>query len=58
MRALSVSVHYNQVDALTRLVLQLKGKVMDKQFDQAVRIKVSLPASEIAAFTHRYSPTI
>jgi uncharacterized YigZ family protein len=58
MRALSVSVHYNQVDALTRLVLQLKGKVMDKQFDQAVRIKVSLPASEIAAFTNRYSPTI
>ena len=55
MRALSVSVHYNQVDALTRLVSQLKGKVLDKQFDQAVQVKVSLPTSEIAAFTHKYA---
>ena len=58
MCALSVSVHYNQVDALTRLVLQLKGKVLDKQFDQAVQVKVSLPTSEIAAFTHKFSQNI
>ena len=58
MRALSVSVHYNQVDALTRLVSQLKGKVLDKQFDQDVQVKVSLPISEIASFTHKYAQKI
>jgi uncharacterized YigZ family protein len=55
MRALMVSVHYNQIDALTRLVSQLKGKVLDKQFDQAVHIKVSIPESEVPAFTHQYT---
>ncbi len=58
MRALSVSVHYNQVDALTRLVSQLKGKVLDKQFDQAVQVKVSLPVSETAAFMHKFPQTL
>jgi putative IMPACT (imprinted ancient) family translation regulator len=58
MRALSVSVHYNQVDALTRLVSQLKGKVLDKKFDQNVQVKVSLPMTEVAAFTHKYTQTI
>ncbi|PPC87389.1 MAG: YigZ family protein [Methylotenera sp.] len=58
MRALSVSVHYNQVDALTRLVAQLKGKVIDKKFDQAVHVKVSLPVTEVATFTHQYTQSI
>ncbi len=58
MSALSVSVHYNQVDALTRLVLQLKGKVLDKKFDQTVQVKVSLPMTEVAAFTHKYTQSL
>ena len=55
MRVLNVSVHYNEIDALTRYVLQLKGKLIDKHFDQAVHVKISLPANEVATFTYKYT---
>lgn len=55
MRAVSVCVHYNQIDSLTRLVTQLKGKVLEKKFDQAVHVKVALPVAQIPAFTHQYT---
>ena len=55
MRAFNISVHYNQIDTLTRLVAQLKGKVLDKHFDQQIQVKVSLPASEVDAFINRFT---
>ncbi|MES2499825.1 MAG: YigZ family protein [Pseudomonadota bacterium] len=55
MRAVTISVQYNQIDTLTRSVAQLKGKVLDKQFDQVIQVKVSLPASEADAFIHRFT---
>jgi uncharacterized YigZ family protein len=56
MRECTVQVQYNQMDRLTKLVTQLKGKVLTKQFDQIIRVKVSLPASEIDAFMHKFTP--
>ena len=55
MQELSLSVHYNRVDELTRLVLQLKGKVLDKHFDQAVHVKICLPVNEVQAFVGRFN---
>ena len=55
MQVLSLSVHYNRVDELTRVVSQLKGKVLDKHFDQTVHVKISLPVSEIQAFVGRFN---
>lgn len=55
MKEFSLSVEYNRVDALTRAVAQLKGKVLDKHFDQAVHVKISLPAAEVSTFVGRFS---
>lgn len=54
MQELSLSVHYNRVEELMRLVAQLKGKVLDKKFDQAVNIKICLPPAELATFASRF----
>ena len=55
MQELSLSVHYNRVDELTRIVSQLKGKVLDKHFDQAVHVKIRLPVTEVQAFVGRFN---
>ena len=55
MRELSLTIHYNRMDELTRSLAQLKGEMLDKQFDSAVHVKVRLPASESLAFINRFS---
>ncbi len=55
MQELSLTVHYNRVDELTRMVSQLKGKVLDKHFDQAVHVRISLPVAEVSAFVGRFN---
>ncbi len=54
MQELNLTVQYKQLDALTRLVTQLKGHVLDKKFDAAVHVKIRLPvpaAAELERFT-------
>jgi putative IMPACT (imprinted ancient) family translation regulator len=48
-------INYKRVDELTRLVTQLKGKVLDKTFAQEVQVQVSLPAIEAQAFLDRFN---
>ncbi len=54
MRAFSISVNYNQIDALIRLVTQLKGKVLDKHFEQKIQVKLSVPATEVDTLMNRF----
>jgi putative IMPACT (imprinted ancient) family translation regulator len=47
-------VQYKQLDELARLVARLKGHILDKKFDDAVHVKISLPAlaaAELERFT-------
>lgn len=55
MQELSLTIHYNRMDELTKILSQIKGQLLDKQFDSAVHVKVRLPASERLAFTSRFS---
>jgi uncharacterized YigZ family protein len=48
MQEFDLTVQYKQLDALTRLVTQLKGHILDKKFDEAVHVKISLPAAAAA----------
>jgi hypothetical protein len=43
------------MDELTRSLAQLKGEILDKQFDTAVHLKVRLPAIESIAFMSRFT---
>jgi putative IMPACT (imprinted ancient) family translation regulator len=55
MQELKLTIQYKHMDELTRTLAQLKGKILDKTFDDAVHLKVSLPAVETAAFISRFS---
>jgi uncharacterized YigZ family protein len=55
MQELKLTIEYNRMDELTRTLTQLNGKILDKTFDQAVHVKVSLPTRNSQAFISRFS---
>lgn len=55
MQELKLTIQYNRMDELTRTLSKLKGKLLDKTFDNAVHVKVCLPAAESSAFMNRFS---
>jgi uncharacterized YigZ family protein len=55
MQLLKLTIQYNRMDELTRTLTQLKGKILNKTFDDAVHVEISLPAIEINAFKNRFS---
>lgn len=54
MQELNLTVQYNRVDELARAVLQLKGKIIDKSFGDAVLVKISLPAMQAQTLMSRF----
>lgn len=55
MQTVKLTVQYNRVDELNRVVNQLKGKIIDKTFDHAVHVKISLPITETSALMNRFT---
>ena len=55
MQTVKLTVQYNRVDELSRVVNQLKGKIIDKTFDHAVHVKISLPIAETSALMDRFT---
>ena len=55
MKLLKLTIQYNRMDELTRTLAQLKGKLLDKKFDDAVHVEISLPAIETSAFLARFN---
>ncbi len=54
MHTVKLTVQYNRVDELNRVVNQLKGKIIDKAFDHEVHVKISLPIAETTALMNRF----
>ncbi len=55
IQELKLTIEYKRMDELTRTLTQLKGKILDKTFDSAVHLKISLPALESNAFMNKFS---
>ena len=55
MKLLKLTIQYNRIDELTRTLTQLKGKILNKTFDDVVHVEISLPAIETSAFMSRFS---
>ena len=55
MQKLKLTIQYNRMDELTRTLAQLKGKILDKKFDDAVHVEIILPAVEANAFLSRFN---
>jgi len=54
MQEISLTIQYNRIDELSRTVTQLKGRIIDKSFEEAVHVKISLPATEAQALKNRF----
>ena len=54
MKLLKLTIPYNRMDELTRTLRQLKGKILNKTFDDAVHVEISLPAIETGTFMNRF----
>lgn len=54
MQQITLTIEYNRLDELTKAVSQINGEVIDKAFDEKVRITVSLPLAEERAFINRF----
>jgi uncharacterized YigZ family protein len=54
MQQLALTIEYNRLEELTKVVLQMNGEVMDKTFDEKVHVKINLPLAEKQAFINRF----
>ena len=54
MQEINLTIQYNRVDELSRVVAQLKGKIIDQAFAELVHVKVSLPASDTQQLMRRF----
>lgn len=54
MQQITLTIEYNRLDELTKAVSQINGEVIDKTFDEKVRVTVNLPLAEEQAFINRF----
>ncbi|MGQ0443127.1 MAG: IMPACT family protein [Methylophilaceae bacterium] len=55
MQECQLTIAYNRLEELSKVVAQLKGKVIENFFEEAVHVKISLPAIERQALISRFS---
>ena len=54
LQEIDVTVNYNQLDALLYAVSQHNGIVLDKSFDQQVRVKIQVPLQQTKVLLDRF----
>ena len=55
MQTVALTIHYNQMDLMTRALAKCNGCILDKSFNEQVDLVVSLPIDEISGFLSRFS---
>lgn len=54
MAEIDLVIDYKQMDAVTRALNQVKGRIIDKKFDTQVHLLITLPVDEVKAFIARF----
>ncbi len=54
MQQLALTIEYNRLDTLTKVLAKIDGEVIDKKFDEKVHVTISLPIKEKDAFMNRF----
>lgn len=54
MQNITITIAYNQMDAVTRALGKCGGNIINKAFKEQIRLDVSLPAREAADFIKRF----
>jgi len=55
MQTVALTIHYNQMDAVTRALAKCNGSILNKAFNEQIDLEVSLPKSEAGDFLNRFS---
>ncbi len=55
MQTLNLTIHYNQVDALTHALDKIQGSILDKTFNEQVQLRIALPKHEVENFLNRFN---
>jgi len=55
MQTIALTIHYNQMDAVTRALAKCNGSILNKAFNEQINLEVSLPKSEAGDFLSRFS---
>lgn len=54
MQVLELTIAYNRLDELTKVVTQINGKMLNKIFDQAVHVQIVVPKTQQEALVARF----
>ena len=55
MKAIKITIAYNQMDFVTRALTKCNGAIIDKVFNEHIDLIVSLPAHEVSDFIKKFS---
>lgn len=54
MQTVKLTIHYNQMDLLTRVVEKCNGLIVSKDFNVQIDLVVTLPTTEVTDFLNRF----
>jgi uncharacterized YigZ family protein len=55
MQQLALTIEYNRLDELTKVLSQINGEILDKTFDEKVHVIARLPLAEEQSFLNRFT---
>lgn len=54
MQTVAITIHYNQMDAVTRALSKCNGSILNKAFNEQVALEIVLPKNEVQDFLNRF----
>ncbi|HQS44421.1 MAG: YigZ family protein [Methylotenera sp. 24-45-7] len=54
MQTIAMTIHYNQMDAVTRALSKCNGSILNKAFNEQVALEIILPKNEVQDFINRF----
>ncbi|MBM3350478.1 MAG: DUF1949 domain-containing protein [Betaproteobacteria bacterium] len=55
MQTVALTIHYNQMDQVTRALSMCQGSILDKAFNEQVYLLILLPKKEASDFVSRFA---
>ena len=57
MNTIKLTIHYNQMDLLTRALIKCNGSILDKAFNEHIELMISLPQHEVKEIVGKFDIT-
>lgn len=54
VQTIAITIHYNQMDAVTRALSKCNGSILNKVFNEQVALEITLPKNEVQDFINRF----